>query len=158
MEIHSWCCAWLCKFTPTWCWPRVFTRLQRVLVEASYTWNSLVLIISVQMQIGDHANGRGWCPNIVNELTHLSCGKYGDNFKNILFTLFIQNSVLGAHCKSVLRWMPQDLINNNGLNGIYSVGGDLMWGEARCLLCFPMGAFFLHCTYVPLVRSQHWFR
>ena len=21
-----------CKFTPTWCWPRVFTRLQRVLV------------------------------------------------------------------------------------------------------------------------------
>ena len=32
MEIHSWCCAWLCKFTPTWCWPRVFTRLQRVLV------------------------------------------------------------------------------------------------------------------------------
>ena len=32
VEIHSWCCAWLCKFTPTWCWPRVFTRLQRVLV------------------------------------------------------------------------------------------------------------------------------
>ena len=32
VEIHSWCCAWLCKFTPTWNWPRVFTRLQRVLV------------------------------------------------------------------------------------------------------------------------------
>ena len=32
VEIHSWCCAWLCKFNPTWCWPRVFTRLQRVLV------------------------------------------------------------------------------------------------------------------------------
>ena len=35
MEIHSWCCAWLCKFTPTWCWPRVFTRLQRVLVKSA---------------------------------------------------------------------------------------------------------------------------
>ena len=32
VEIHSWCCAWLCQFTPTWCWPRVFARLQRVLV------------------------------------------------------------------------------------------------------------------------------
>ena len=30
MEIHSWCCAWLWKLTPTWCWPRVFTRFQRV--------------------------------------------------------------------------------------------------------------------------------
>ena len=40
MEIHSWCCAWLCKFTPTWCWPRVFTRLQRVLVQfvSGYSW------------------------------------------------------------------------------------------------------------------------
>ena len=34
VEIHSWCCAWLCKFIPTWCWPRVFTRLQRVLVKS----------------------------------------------------------------------------------------------------------------------------
>ena len=33
VEFHSRCCAWLCKFTPTWCWPRVFTRLQRVLVK-----------------------------------------------------------------------------------------------------------------------------
>ena len=32
VEIHNWCCSWLCKFTSTWCWSRVFTRLQRVLV------------------------------------------------------------------------------------------------------------------------------
>ena len=32
VEIHSWCCALGCTFTTTWCWPRVFTRLQRVLV------------------------------------------------------------------------------------------------------------------------------
>ena len=44
VEIHSWCCAWLCQFTPTWCWPRVFTRLQRVLVYINchlgklFTW------------------------------------------------------------------------------------------------------------------------
>ena len=37
VEIHSWCYAWLCKFTPTWCWPRVFTRLQRVLVLKMHT-------------------------------------------------------------------------------------------------------------------------
>ena len=41
MEIHSWCCAWLCKFTPTWCWPRVFTRLQRVLVLNENVWISI---------------------------------------------------------------------------------------------------------------------
>ena len=33
VEIHSLCCALLWKFTQNWCWPRVFTRLQRVLVE-----------------------------------------------------------------------------------------------------------------------------
>ena len=63
----------------------------------------------VQMQICGHGNGHGWCPNIVNELTHLSPGKYGDDFKSILFKLLIQNSSLGAHCKSVLRWMSQNL-------------------------------------------------
>ena len=29
VEIHSWCCVCFWKFTPTWCRPRVFTRLQR---------------------------------------------------------------------------------------------------------------------------------
>ena len=33
VEIHSLCCALLWKFTQNWCWPRVVTRLQRVLVE-----------------------------------------------------------------------------------------------------------------------------
>ena len=33
-KIHSWYCAWLNKFTSTWFWPRVFTRLQRVLVSS----------------------------------------------------------------------------------------------------------------------------
>ena len=32
LEIHSWCCAWLRKYTPSWCWPWVVIRLQRVLV------------------------------------------------------------------------------------------------------------------------------
>ena len=64
----------------------------------------------VQMQICDHANGHGWCPNIVNELAHLSPRNCGDNFKSILFKLFIQNSRLGAHSKSA-RWMPQNLIS-----------------------------------------------
>ena len=87
------------------------------------------------MQICDHVNGHGWCPNIVNELTHLSpgkcegaiwpslspCtvinpilltpGKCGDYFKSVLFKLLIQNSSLGAHCKIVLRWMPQNLMS-----------------------------------------------
>ena len=30
--MHCWCCSWLWKFTPTWFWSRVFTRLQRVLM------------------------------------------------------------------------------------------------------------------------------
>ena len=36
VEIHSWCCAWLCKFTRTWCWLRVFICLQHVLVTPGF--------------------------------------------------------------------------------------------------------------------------
>ena len=65
----------------------------------------------VQMQICDHVNGHGWCLNIVNEVTHLSPVKCGDDFKSILFKLLIPNSSLGSHCKSVLRSMSQKLIS-----------------------------------------------
>ena len=48
-------------------------------------------------------------------------------------------------------------------NNFFYIGGDLMWGEACCLLlCFPTGAFFLHCTYVPILNfdslgeCSHW--
>ena len=61
------------------------------------------------MQICDHGNGHCWCPNIVNELTHLSPGRCGNYLKSIMFILIIQNNSWGAHCKIVFRWMAQNL-------------------------------------------------
>ena len=57
MEIHSWCCAWLCKFNPTWCWPRVFTRLQRVLVKF---WHSFDLVKWVKFGVSGHFPENAW--------------------------------------------------------------------------------------------------
>ena len=60
VEFHSWCCAWLWKFTPTWCWPRVFTRLQRVLVK--YCKISNIRHISVGYKIVHHSDVVGASP------------------------------------------------------------------------------------------------
>ena len=48
MEIHNWCCAWLWKFTPTLCWPRVFTHLQRVLVMGYFGHLGTNLVVFIR--------------------------------------------------------------------------------------------------------------
>ena len=40
---------------------------------------------------------------------NMSTGKYGSNFKSVIFKLIIQNSSMGFRCLIALRWMPQDL-------------------------------------------------
>ena len=50
------------------------------------------------------------------------------------------------------------LFNNNGPNGIYfpSVATSWLWGEACCVLLYcPTGAFFSHCTYVPILNFDY---
>ena len=45
-------------------------------------------------------------------INSLAPGRCGNNLKSIIFKLIIQNnSSLGTHCETALRWMPQNLTN-----------------------------------------------
>ena len=45
-------------------------------------------------------------PQWVNSL---GPGRYGSNFKSVMFKLLAQISRLSAHCEIALRWMPENL-------------------------------------------------
>ena len=48
---------------------------------------------------------------VAGTINSLAPGRYGSNFKSIIFKIIIQNSSLGAHCESALGWMSLNLIN-----------------------------------------------
>ena len=54
---------------------------------------------------------------LTNSLTHLALtnsmapGRYGNNFKSIVFKLIIQNRSSDTHCEIALKRMPQNLTN-----------------------------------------------
>ena len=93
MEIHSWCCAWLCKFTPTWCWPRVFTRLQRVLVNI--VWGNNIWYFFHQTQLPQSVGSTldCWPPDCEMEPHLVPCPCVGSMFYSFIHS-FIHSSSL----------------------------------------------------------------
>ena len=47
-------------------------------------------------------------PGPLVAITHWPLGKYGSNFKNIIFKLTIQNNSLGTWCEIALKYMARE--------------------------------------------------
>ena len=46
----------------------------------------------------------------IREVNSLALGRYGNNFKSIVFKPIIQKNGFGTHREIALKWMPQNLI------------------------------------------------
>ena len=73
-------------------------------------------------------------------LTHWLLGNCARNFKNIIFKLIMQDSNLGTHCEIILRWMPQNFINEESTS-VQVVAHCLITPSHYLSQCWPRSMF-----------------
>ena len=72
------------------------------------TWEMPIVVVHGASPSTDKTRRQNYHQNILNPLYP---GRCGNNFKNIIFIVIIQNTSLGSHYEIAPSWMKQNLIN-----------------------------------------------